>query len=408
MTSFKKSMTISVCSEAGIGLVVGLVVALLLWFGWVFKSPGQKFSWSFFLLGTSAVVLGFLINLLMFRLLAPPSGVPFANFSYSFYGLASGGNSWIYVFSAHPEVQQLQEPYQSREIYRLAFDLILHQPGLLIKGVLYNWSMLFSNSLYGAYSFVSGENQTVRMIAQAFLFLLCVLGFIRWIRKPDDLLNGLVCVAAVGVFVSVPFLPPTDAYRMRPYATSMIVFGLLPAMGVLFLMEILKLSRVEKPAEEVAHPNLLATLIATYLFFTLVSPVILKNTGELPQFQATSCKSGLDLVSIRFDPGTYFSIVPQKTPGLDWMPDFHIGRFRRNSHDMADQNLIQWTDSVEPGKTIFYTLDYQSMQNVLMVAPTESLPVSGSLWQVCGEWEEEPDLKRYNIFYARTEAQDNE
>jgi hypothetical protein len=173
-------------------------------------------------------------------------------------------------------------------------------------------------------------------------------------------------------------------------------------------MELFKLSRPENPSEDVAYPGLLAGLIAAYLFFTLVPPVIIKNTGGMPQFQSTSCESGLDLVSIRFDPGTYFSIVPQKTPGLDWMPDFHIGRFRRNSHDMADQNLIQWTDSMEPGKTIFYTLDYQSMQNVLMVVPTDSLPVSGSLWQVCGEWEEQPDLKRYNIFYARTEAQDNE
>lgn len=173
-------------------------------------------------------------------------------------------------------------------------------------------------------------------------------------------------------------------------------------------MEKLKLSRVEKPAEEVAYPNLLAILITAYLFFTIVSPVFLKNTGELPQFQSGSCKGGMELVSIRFDPGTYFSLVPQKTPGLDWMPDFHIGRFRRNSHDMADQNLIQWTDSVEPGKTIFYTLDYQSMQNVLMVVPTDILPASGSLWQVCGEWEEKPELKRYNIFYARTEELVNE
>ncbi len=394
-------LTLALNARAGTFFMLPL---LLLWGGWVFKSSQQRFSWSFFFMGGAAVVLGFVINLIMFRLLAPPSGVPFANFSYSLYGLASGGNSWTYVFSVHPELLPLKEPYQSQEVYRLAFDLIRHQPLLMVKGAFYNWSMLFSNTWYSAYSFVSGENQTVRWIAQLFMFLLCILGLVRWYRNPGDHLNSLACAAALGVFVSVPFLPPTDAYRMRPYATSMIAFGLLPAMGLLFSLETTKLHLAQKEDVQATYPYLLAALTILLLVCTLLGPVAIKNFGEVPAFPQASCDAGMDLVSIRFDPGTYFSVIRQKEPGLDWIPNFHIGRFRRNSHDMADPNMIQWTDSIEPGKTLFYTLDYHSMENVLIVAHTDQLPVPGSLWQVCGERETEAEMKRYNIFYVRANA----
>jgi len=378
---------------------------LLLWGGWTFKTSDKKFSWKFFAMGIAAIIVGFASNMLMVYLLATPSGVPFANFSYSLYGLASGGESWIYVFKSHPELYQLQEPYQSREIYRMAFNLILERPALLIQGALYNWSMLFSNSWYSAYSFVSGENQIVRMISQAIIFLLCALGFARWVRNPDDSLNGLVGIAALGILISVPFLPPTDAYRMRPYATSMIVFGLLPGMGLLLGMDTLKFRFLSKPEPNSIPSNMISILTAPLLIATLAGPVAIKNIGEAPQFQAGACEAGLDLVSMRFDPGTHFNIIRQNEPGLDWMPDFHLKRFQRNSHSLPDPAMIKWAQSIPPLTTIFYSLDFQSLEKVLVVTPTILLPDPGTLWQACGVWEIDPSLSVYKIFYVRMQAE---
>lgn len=395
------AMTLALNARAG---AFFMLPVLLLWFGWIFRNPGQKFSWSFLVVGASAVVLGFVINLIMFRLLATPSGVPFANFSYTLYGLASGGNSWIHVFETHPELYQLQEPYQSREVYRMAFDLILHQPDLLIKGAFYNWSMLFSNSWYGAYSYVAETNWTLGLFAQWGLFLLGALGIFRWVRNPQDTLNGLVCVAAAGVFLSVPFLPPTDAYRMRPYAVSIVIFGLLPAMGVLFGMEKLKLSLLKNDGLQANYLPAVSVLAAVLVLFSTAGALIVKATGKMPPFPPAACEAGMDLVSLRFDAGTHFNVLRQKAPGLDWMPNFHIGRFRSNSHNMADSSMIMWTDEVEPGKSIFASFDFQSMQKVLILTNTERLPAAGSLWQVCGEWERDPHLADlYHIFYVRAE-----
>ncbi len=390
--------TLGLNARAGAFLTLPLLV---LWYGWAFKDPARKFSWSFFAIGITAVLAGFVINLLMVRLLATPSGMPFSNFSYSLYGLASGGKSWTYVLDAHPELSQLQEPYLSRQIYKLAFELIRDQPVLLIKGALYNWSMLFSNTWYNAYSFVTGENEIVRLVAQCSILVLCVLGFVRWIRKPEDTLNGLVVIAAIGTLVSAPFLPPTDAYRMRPYATSMIVFGLLPAMGLLFGLEMLKIRFVEKKEQDDTYPGILIFLVILLLFSTTVGPVLIKNFGELPEFQQVTCEKDLDLVSLRFDPGTYFSIVRQDEPELDGMPNFHLGRFRRNSHSLAHSEMIRWTGQINAQTSIFAALNFRSLGNVLVVTPTKLLPAPGTLWQVCGQWERDKALTDYRIFYVR-------
>lgn len=398
-------VTLALNARAGTFFMLPLLV---FWFGWVFRSPDRKFSWSYLALASSAVLLGFVANMIMFRLLASPSGVPFANFSYTLYGLAAGGKTWRYVFEVRPDLYLLQEPYHSREIYRMAFDLILHQPALLIKGALYSWAMLFSNSWYSAYSYVAGENPIIGQLAQWGLFVLCALGIVRWARKPEDILNGLVCIAALGVFLSVPFLPPTDAYRMRPYAVSIIIFGLLPAMGLLFVIEKLKIPFVEKGDTRISYLPILSGLTVLLLFSSLIAPVLLKNVGKLPSFQAAACDGDMELVSIRFDPGTHFNVIRQRAPGLDWLPNFHVGRFRRNSHSMADPNMIAWTDTVEPGESVFYSLDFRSMEKVLIVTPTDHLPEPGSYWQVCGDWETDPVLDTYNIFYARMEARIDE
>jgi hypothetical protein len=117
-----------------------------------------------------------------------------------------------------------------------------------------------------------------------------------------------------------------------------------------------------------------------------------KGFGKLPQFEQSSCPQGLDLISIRFERGAHFNILREKAPGLDWMPD------------LPDTTLINWAEDRAPVSSMFYTLDYRSSQKALVVARTALLPAPDSLWQVCGEWEEDPLLKPYNIFYVRSAA----
>ncbi len=377
---------------------------LLLWGGWLFREEGRRFSYRYLVVGSVVVFAAFTFNLILVHLLAAPTGIPFSNFSYTLYGLASGGNSWHYVLEIHPELQVLPESERTEVIYQMAFGLLRKEPGLLVKGAFFNWSMLFSDTWYSAYSFVGGERRILRNLIQWGIFVLCGLGLIRWFRKLDDPLYSLVGISVLGILISVPFLPPTDAFRMRPYAASMIVFGLLPAIGLLFVMETLKVAPANKTDSGYAKSGALVVFTTVLISAALLGPLVLKGTGNPPQFDPARCAFGLDMISIRFDRGTHFNILRERQPGLDWMPNFHIGRFRQNAHSLPDPNMITWAEGLDPLTSVFYTLDYRSSQKVLVVAPTVLLPSPGSLWQVCGEWEDDPGLKIHNIFYPRAAA----
>ena len=376
---------------------------LLLWTSWLFRKPNEYISISFFFWGSIAIVLSFVLNSLTIRLLAEPSGTAFSNFSWALYGLASGGNSYTYIFVKHPELLLMPDPQQSRTIYRMAFDLMVHSPELFVKGAFHNWGMFFSDSWYSAYSFLESEGGKLYRITRWTIYTLCALGFIHWLIKPSDKYAGLVAVSAVGVLISVPFVPPTDAYRVRLYAASMMIFGLLPAMGLSLLIKRIKLDSLLPINTEIQGTNITAVISAMLVAIILAGPMIVKASPQkLPEFEF-SCAANSDKIAIRFDAGTSVNIMREKDLFLDWMPNFHQGLFSRNIHDLADNNLIAYFDALRPGTSLVSTLDLISGEPALIVIPTHLLPAPGTSLGICGQWETEPGLKKYDLFVSSEE-----
>jgi hypothetical protein len=370
------------------------------------KSAARGFdfiSWKALFVSASAVVLGFALNLALTRLVAVPSGVPFANFSYTLYGLASGGKSWFYVFESHPELSAIREPEQSKRIYQMAFELIRSDPLQTVQGAIFNWKMLFSDSWYNIYSYLGGENWKLAVATRWGMFALCLLGIFAWARNRKDPILSLVLVAALGVFVSVPFLPPTDAYRMRPYAASIVILAALPALGLNFILsQIKRIPPAGKLLDQSLPPASAAmlTYVGVLLPILLIAPVTIQSTATPQPAQAAPCPEKLAPIMVRLDEGTYIHLKKQNAVFLDWMPDFHTGTFRENSHSLADTNMINWATNIEPPRTIFLAINYLTQQGVIAVIPTDLLPETGTLTQFCGQWETDPNLAGYSIFYG--------
>ncbi|MFN8413060.1 MAG: hypothetical protein U0Z26_11790 [Anaerolineales bacterium] len=387
--------TLALNARAGAFFILPI---LIIWFSWALRDY-SRFSWRVAIITTSAVILGFVLNLGATKIIAASSGVPFANFSYTLFGLASGGKSWAYVFQAHPEVLKLQEPEQSRTIYHLAFEAIKKNPLLTIQGAFFNWKMLFSDSWYNMYAYVGGENWRVNNIARLLMYFLCICGIFYGYKNRKDLLSSLAMAAVLGVLISVPFLPPTDAYRMRPYAASIIIFAILPSLGVAFLA---KQSKLKFFNQAVVSTNSSAPL----LYSLFLSPVILLGPlfvyfHAIPNTLSTiSCSINTEKVLIRLDTGNYVNIKKQNEAFLDWMPNFHIGTFKENAHSLPNNKMIGWADSIEPGTKIFLTLDFSSNQKVLVVLKAKIPDSLNGFTQLCGTFEKDPSLASLKIFNA--------
>ncbi len=382
--------SLGIIARAGAFFILPL---LAFWGAFLFKQEGKIFSWQFLLEGVLAMVAAFLINGLIEKSFGTSDAIPFGNFSYSLYGLASGGNSWAYVLKIYPEADQ-------HEIYRMAFKLILEQPNLLAKGIAYNYSTFFSNTNYGLFSYMGGEGKASSTISYWGLLFLSMLGIVNWFRHRDDPYLSFIMISTIGLLLSAPFLPPTDAFRFRAYATSVVILALLPSMGLHSILTRLKMDRLNQKGMTQTNDTSLAIFSAFVLTIVVVGPFVSQGTDTLPTLRPSKCETDRTSLIVRYDPGTMVHLVPQTTQLLDWAPTFHIGTLRNNIHDFPNFDFMDWAlEKVDPDTTMFFSLDYRSFKSALILVKSDSLPTPPALLELCGQWEESPEIEQFNIFY---------
>jgi hypothetical protein len=385
--------TFAMIARAGAFFSLPLLVS---WGSWTFRRPGRKVSWGFALSGIGLVLGAFFLNQLVTQAFGTHEAVPFGNFSYSFYGLASGGKSWAEVQKTHPEANDW-------EIYSLAFELIRDQPGLVVQGVLYNWKTFFSNSNYGLFSFMGGETPASATVSYWLLAALSLLGIISWLRNPGDRFACFVMVAAAGVFLSIPFLPPADTFRVRAYAASIVVIGLLPGLGLHFLSRRFQDFPLPPQADFPAS-FALPGFSAIFLGLVLLGPFLLRGVEPPPALPPAGCPAGTTSLITRYDPGTMIHLVPQKTQVLEWAPVYKTGNFQRNLHDFPSFAFAAWAGEIKPGSSLFYALDQRTSGIALIILPTASLPDPPAILEVCGNWETAPEIAQFFVFEAQFAA----
>jgi len=378
-----------------------ILPALLIWGTFHFKNGGHLAGWGFLFQGLAAIISGFVLNIMMVRLIGSPSGTLFSQFSYAIYGLASGGKSFSYIFEVHPEFRELPSSEGSLAIYKLAFDLIRDNPSLAIQGIFYNWSMAFSNQAYNLYSYVSGGNELMNGITRWCLYLLSVLGVVSWIKRPNPQSN-LVIYASGGLLLSIPFVPPADAYGMRLYAAGIITIGLLPMLGLTYLFDYyLKFKEINKSSERQNIGNFSVLSSSILVALMVAGPLLTRGIGSSPkQLTISSCPPATDSIIVRRDTGNYIQLIREKDIALDWLPLFHTSTFKRNVHGMPDAYLAEWLEMLPSYTTLFYTLDYKSNKSVFVVLPTAEFASQEGIIELCGQWARDEALDQYQIFVA--------
>ena len=277
---------------------------------------------------------------------------------------------------------------------------ILTDPSLILKGSLFYWGMFFSNTWYNAYAFVAGDNYWVNEAARWGMYLLCGLGIFKWYSDRKGPYASLAVITALGVLASVPFVPPTDAYRVRLYAATIPFFILLPGMGVSLILDNIPLNLFKPKPFISPEGNPAVSLSFALIAVILAAPVLIKMNGRLPTPPGTFCPSGMDSFFTRFDAGTSINIHRENSIFIDRVPDFHISVFRRNTHDLPDISLATVLGSTTPESTIFDGLDLQINQQAFVVIETDMLPEPGSLIRLCGEQSYDPAVTPYVFFYA--------
>ncbi len=176
-------------------------------------------------LATVSVGAAFITSFLFLKLIGAPGGRLMYNYQDTAYGIVFGGN-WQKASSDIPNYYKLSESSRVAEIDRRIFAAVKADPSLIWRGSMRNWSDFFTRSkaALGPFSFFMHPTTEYVLLAISGIGLLCSLAF-------GNRLSPLILAVGVGIVLSVPFVPTTDADRMRAYAATMPLMFLIPAFS---------------------------------------------------------------------------------------------------------------------------------------------------------------------------------
>jgi hypothetical protein len=248
-------LSLALNARAGAFLILP---AILLWAVLTFRAP-KDFGLRTLAGGVAAVLLGFAVNGLLLHAVGI-SGAAYSNFSYTLYGLVSGGN-WSLALQQHPELAALAPLEQAERVYALAWKEIRTNPLALFAGSARAWTAFFlgrSGTWFSHILYLSPEWADLRGMLLAagvkavnfrrdLWVLLDVVGREGWIIGLNVLMVAgavmlwrtrrqpparLILAAWAGILLSVPFVPPWDADNMRAYAATLPFVIAMPVMGL--------------------------------------------------------------------------------------------------------------------------------------------------------------------------------
>ena len=371
-----------------------ILPALILWGAWSFRGS-VRFSQRFLIGGASAVLLGFIINSILLKILGSPDGVAFSNFSYTLYGLIVGGN-WTQVLTDHPELNGVSEPELSQRIYALAFEALRANPLGLVHGSLRAWKIfLFEDYVF---SFITN------LKFNFFLQILSLFALVDCYRQRQEPTASLILVATLGILASVPFVPPWDADTMRAYAATLPVIAILPALGLEFISKKMEWHPLVQVPTQENFSQILIGFSILLAIFVFLAPITTKVFSHAPQLADVQCKDGTNPVYLRIPPGSFINLVADNSIQQTHLPQVRINDFRNGmGTDFRGlyPDFSKELSVLSPSTTIMNTFNLRNLeQGILLIADsTKMLPKSGFVG-ACQKGETYPATQKYGFFYT--------
>ncbi len=387
-------LSVAMMTRAGTILVLP---ALIIWGTWNFKGTSR---WNVqFAIGSVAIVfLGFILNSIIFKLVGDPQTGANSNFSYSLYGLLVGGD-WLTVFSRYPEIKNLPDKEQARQVYTLAWEYLQTHPISLFKGMLRAWQQFIFEDF--VFSFV--ESTKINILLQ----ILTSVTLIQSIRQRKTLIGSFILVLSVGILLSVPFIPPWDA-RTRPYAATIPFFALFPALGLFYVAQRLQWQNIISIPKLPPSTKLIPLFGLSLVCLTIFGTIALRLTHNPPQLAQITCPSGLESVYFRKVEGSSINIVDDSQIKNSYAPNFRLSDFQkmleqyRNRyahHPQVPELIDELKERVNANTSILRRLNLKTGKTIWIITERNKIPSSEGIVGVCGKPSSNAALKNPTAQY---------
>jgi hypothetical protein len=363
-------------------LIIGLVVtmyavsirtgaffifpAFVLWAGWAFRK-NQKFSLKVAVISAATVAITFLVmNVIFPRIIVEPGGITNANFAYALYGQVRGGVGWNEAIKAtgtrRPDV-----------VLQAALDFFLRHPLSLFIGIAKSYRDFFFFKSSGIFPMTDSPSGIIYYVIA---IVLIVLGMVKTFREISKPTSSLLLAGFIGIFLSIPFLPPIDGGR-RFYASTMAFFFLFvafPLSGVLIREKIWDV-------ESVWVGRLVQGLSLSLIALAMIGPVLFQQFRGAPVANLPDCPSGQDAFVVTITPDSFIDLVPDQNDTCGMVPSVCLSDFETNSVDkLTDdfyQELVKQANAIRTVTRISLYNDFFNQKHHYLLGEAEQLqPVS--------------------------------
>ena len=307
---------------------------LIIWSGWVFR--GQKrFSLLFASIAFGAVTgTYFILNTIYPDLLGVPEGVSFGNFSYTLYGQVRGGIGW------HEAINELGTGEPS-VVYQAAWDAFQTNPFDFLKGIGRAYGDFFLPGVRSIFLYGTLSNQhALDIILWVVKIAIMLHGLYLLIFKLRSGLSILLVAGFIGIFLSIPFLPPIDG-GIRFYASTVPFFYVLLAAGVTRLAD-----WDQEPAPAKNELFFLRFGSISLLALTVLLPPVTLRASSRPSLDEPVCSQGQRPFAINIQTGSYLDLIQDKNASCGIAPDICYEDFLKHNPEMNIDDFYQELDSI--------------------------------------------------------------
>ncbi len=397
-------LTLALQTRNGAFFVLPFVV---LWLAWTLR--GTRFlSWRYLALGSVMVAAAFLSAKLVSVQVTDPNNNESYHLGMQVYSLVTGGRHWYSLFRDYGNLQALTSNERMQKALSISFDYFRQHPLDTVRGALVYWGSYFTESSRGGFSYLDGASPPVQLAVRIGMFLLAALALgSAVVRHGKDSRLMLLALGALGMFLSIPLVPPPNTFRLRLFAATAWVEGALAALGLVILLNWLlgkrfawvrrelQTSPVATGAGPYAYGIVLAGLI-------LLGPPLNRLTRQPTAFTASACPAGRQAVVTRVAPYSYLLLVENGDAREGRIPYVRRLFFRDKAHNIANTEIMPEFERLQSPTALLYNLDLTSMKRVMVVAPLEMFPQQNGIVQVCGNYTPNPTSNSDFFFYAES------
>ncbi len=395
-------LTLALQTRNGAFFVLPLVV---LWLAWVLRAD-RRISWRYLALGAAAVMLGFALTKLVSVQVTDPSNNESYHLGMQVYSLATGGRYWNSLFREHGELRGLPSNEIVRRAFEISYQYFVKHPLDTLRGALVYWGSYFTDSGRGGFSYLDGGSGLVQLAVRLGAFLFSALALVMaLLRRGKDPRLALLALSALGMFLSIPLVPPPNTFRLRLFAATAWVEGALVAVGLVLLLEWLLGKRLVRLQTEL-HSAPVAITAGPFVYgitltaLILLGPPLNRITRQPAAFTPAACPAGQQAVLTRVTPYSYLLLVENDDAREGRIPYVRRLFFRDKAHNIANIEIMPEFERLQGPSALLYNLDLISKDRVMVVAPLEMFPERAGLVQVCGNYTPHPTQNSDFFFYA--------